>query len=367
MPQANAASANPVTAVANGYANRVIVIGAGISGLSCAHRLKQLGGEVVLLEAASSAGGLISTEIKDGFLFESGPQSFQGTEPLLELIRQLGIERELQTADPRAPRYILRGGRLRKLPMSPPALLTSSFLSMSSRWKIVSELFRRTHPPAHEESVADFARRKFGDEILEYLVSPFVSGIYAGDPERLSLRAAFPSLEEWERQFGSVLRGAMKSRPPKEKRTGPQPLCSFRGGLATLIKALEKSLGASIRLGARVVSITRTPEAGGDGYEVRVSQNGKNETLAARAVVIATPTYIASQLVQPISPALTQALSGITYAPVAVAAAGYDAKQFARPLIGFGFFGRLNEASVLLGRREPFRRTFLGCHIYLAD
>jgi len=157
----------------------VIVIGAGISGLSSAYRLNQLGADVTLLEASNRAGGLIGTIQKDGFLFESGPQSFQTTDLLLTLIRELGIEADLQKANPRAPRYILLHGKLQKIPTSPQAMLTSSLLGVGSRWKILSEPFRKTRPPAAEESVAKFARRKFGDEILEYLVGPFVSGVYA--------------------------------------------------------------------------------------------------------------------------------------------------------------------------------------------
>ena len=164
---------------------------------------------------------MIGTVETDGFLFESGPQSFQGTEALLDLIRELGIEGELCKADPKAPRFVLRHGKLQKVPMSPQALLTSSLLAPGSRWKVISEPLRRTKPPNEEESVANFVRRKFGHEILEYLVAPFVSGVYAGDPEKLSLRAAFPSLEEWEREYGSVLRGAMKSRPAQGKAAPP--------------------------------------------------------------------------------------------------------------------------------------------------
>src|SRR5580704_7135819 len=181
--------------------NQVAVIGAGISGLACAFRLQQLGVRVTLLEANERAGGLIDTIEKDGFLFESGPQSFQGTSTLFELIRQLGIEGELLKADPHAPRYIFLHGRLSKIPMSQQALLTSSLLGAGSRWRIASERFRSSKPPSEEESVAAFVRRKFGHEILEYLVAPFVSGVYAGDPEKLSLRAAFPALNEWEREF----------------------------------------------------------------------------------------------------------------------------------------------------------------------
>src|SRR6185437_8550456 len=140
----------------------VAVIGGGISGLSCAWRLQTLGIPVTLFESEERAGGLIGTVEQSGFLFESGPQSFQATETLLDLIRQLGIEGELCEANPRAPRYVLRHGKMQKVPMSPQSIVTSSLLSAGSRWKVVSEPFHRTQPPTEEESVAAFVRRKFG-------------------------------------------------------------------------------------------------------------------------------------------------------------------------------------------------------------
>jgi oxygen-dependent protoporphyrinogen oxidase len=328
--------------------NHAIVIGAGISGLACAYRLKQLGIGVTLLEAQERAGGLIGTVKKDGFLFESGPQSFQGTDSLLHLIRELGIEGELQQADPRASRYILRDGRLQKIPMSPQGLLASSLLNPKSRWKIASEPFRRTAPPGKEESVADFVRRKFGHEILEYLVAPFVSGVYAGDPEKLSLRAAFPTLEEWERQYGSVVRGAMKSRPAKGERKGPPPLCSFRNGLATLMQALRQDLGEAFRERAAVNGIGRAA-ASDNKYEVLFTRNSVAKTISASAVVIATPAYTASHLVEAMSASMSQALSGIAYAPVAVVATGYHVQQIGVPLDGFGFLVPRSEKVRILG------------------
>ena len=329
-------------------ANHAIVIGGGISGLACAHRLKRLGTEVTLLESSDHAGGLIGSVQRDGFLFERGPQSFQGTAALTELIRELNIASELLEADPSAPRYVLRGGRLQKIPMSPPALIGSSLLGIGSRWRIVSEPFRRTSPPGHEESVAEFVRRKFGHEILEYLVSPFVSGVYAGDPEQLSLRAAFPTLEEWERQFGSVLRGAIKSRPASGEKKKAPPLCSFRRGLGTLTDALAHGLGSSLRTGACVAKTSKA-EGGARGFEIHVVENGTSGTIGAAAVIFATPAYVSSQLLQPLSPQIAQLLSGIPYAAVAVVAAGYYAKQFAEPPNGFGFLVPRKEKMRTLG------------------
>jgi oxygen-dependent protoporphyrinogen oxidase len=324
--------------------NHVTVIGGGISGLACAYRLQQLGLPITLLEAEDRVGGLIGTVERDGFFFDSGPQSFQGTEALLNLVRELGIEEKLQRADPKAPRFVLLHGHLQEIPMTPKALLTSSILGTGSRLKLISEAFRKTRPPDKDESVASFVRRKFGHEILEYLVSPFVSGVYAGDPEMLSLRAAFPTLDEWEREYGSVLRGAMKSRPAQPK--GPPPLCSFERGMATLTQALAKNLGKKVRACARVLGV-RSPDLVGRGrFDIRIAQGGREESLASSALVIATPAYTAAALLGPLSSSLAHALSGIAYAPVAVIAAGYYRRQIGNPLDGFGF---------LVPRREKLR------------
>ena len=323
---------------------QVVVIGGGISGLACAYRFWQLGVPVILLEADDRVGGLVGTVELDGFLFETGPQSFQGTDSVLDLVRELGLEVDLCQADPRAPRYVVRHGRLRELPMSPQGVLRSSLLGMGSRWKLATEALRKTKPPTEEESVAQFVRRKFGHEILEYLVSPFVSGVYAGDPEKLSLRAAFPPLDEWERTYGSVLRGAMKSRPAKGAGQSRPALCSFHHGMAMLTQTMAAKLGDSVRLGARVETVTGSGRDA--GYQIRFTQKGRPETIEARAVVIATPAYMASHLVATLSAPLARALSGIAYAGMAVVGAGYHARQVGTVMNGFG---------VLIPRAEKYR------------
>ncbi len=330
---------------------KVAVFGAGVSGLACAYRLQQLGLEVTVFESNSSAGGMIDSVEKDGMLFEAGPQSFQGTPALLELIRELGLEAQLQKADPRAPRYVLLHGRLRKIPMSPQALLASTLLNPVSRWKIASEPFKKSQPPSEEESVAAFVRRKFGHEILEYLVAPFVSGVYAGDPEKLSLKAAFPTLDEWEREYGSVLRGAMKSRPPKEQRTGAPPLCSFTHGVASLPRTMAAKLGDALQYETRAVSVNFPVgrAAGGATSEIRIARNGQEQSATAGAVVIATPAYAAAHLLETSSPRLAQTLSGIAYAPVAVVASSYYRQQVGDPLEGFGFLVPRGEKVRTLG------------------
>jgi protoporphyrinogen/coproporphyrinogen III oxidase len=329
--------------------SQAVVIGGGISGLACAYRLRKYGIGVTLLEASGGPGGLVSTVERDGFLFEAGPQSFQGTETLSALFRELGIEKELVTADPQAPRFVYRRGRLHKIPMSPQALVTTSLLGAGSRWKIASEPFRRTQPPDEEETIANFVRRKFGHEILEYLVAPFVSGVYAGDPERLSLRAAFPTLDEWEREYGSILRGAMKSRPPKSERKGPPPLCSFRRGLRTMMQSLAHNLGDAARVNASVTAIERDTSNSRAGYQIQFEHAGEHAMIRARALILATPAYAASHLIARVSHSLAAILSGIAYAPVVVVAGGYQTSQFHRELAGFGFLVPRSERLRTLG------------------
>jgi protoporphyrinogen/coproporphyrinogen III oxidase len=331
---------------------QVAVIGAGISGLACAYRLLQLGLEVTVFESSSAAGGMIDSVAKDGMIFEAGPQSFQGTPELLALIRELGLESQLQKADPRAPRYVLLHGRLRKIPMSPQALLASTLLNPLSRWKIASEPFKKSRPPNGEESVASFVRRKFGHEILEYLVAPFVSGVYAGDPEKLSLQAAFPTLNDWERQYGSVLRGAIKSRPPKEQRTGAPPLCSFTHGVAALPRTMATKLGESLQYSTRAVSVAfldRGAATAGATCEIRIVRDEQEQSASAGAVVVATPAYAAAHLLESFSPQLAHTLSGIAYAPVAVVASSYYRQQVGDPLDGFGFLVPRGEKVRTLG------------------
>lgn len=327
----------------------VVVIGAGISGLACAYRLKQLGVPFLLLESSSHLGGLLGTVERDGFLFESGPQSFQGTETLLTFFQELGISGELLEANPRAPRYVFHHGRLKQVPMSPQALVTTSLLSAGSRWKLASEPFRRTRPPGHEESVADFVRRKFGHEILEYLVSPFVSGVYAGDPEKLSLKAAFPTLEEWERDYGSILRGAMKSRGTQGEGKKTPSLCSFRRGLATLPQVIGEKLGPCAQSSVTVRSVAKSAHPSSGGYEIHAETMGRQETLAASAVILCTPAYVSAHLLGGISSRMATSLSGIAYAPVAVVAAAYFQSQVSEILHGFGFLVPRKEKLRILG------------------
>ena len=312
---------------------QVIVIGGGISGLCCAYRLRELGASVTLLEASDRVGGMIHTVERDGFLFELGPQSFLTTDLLRNLISSLNLDSESLAADPKLPRYILKKSRLQAAPLSPGGLAGTSLLSARTRMRIFTELLRKSKPPEADESVAAFIRRKFGPDLLENLAGPFVSGIYAGDPEKLSMRSAFPQIHKFEQEFGSVIRGAMKSRPAKGK---PRPaLASFRHGVATLARTLAHSLGSAIRF---QTSVDRIEADGGNEsarFKLRATRGGRTEDLSASVVVVAVPTPVAGRIAAPVSSRCAELLAQIPYAPVAVVALGYRREHVARPLEWF--------------------------------
>lgn len=324
-----------------------VVIGGGISGLACAYHLQQAGIPARLLEAGARPGGLIASTMEDGFRFDLGPQSFLATEPLFKLIESLGLKEQLLHADPRAPRYILTKGKLTPAPLAPPSLLTSPLLGAATKWRIFTEFFHRTRPPEDDESIASFIRRKFGSELLNQLVAPFVSGVFAGDPEKLSLRASFPKLHEFETVYGSVLRGAIKSRPPKgSPRAG---LCSFREGMESLPRALAARLGEMLFTDSRVLALHRGKANGKPWFEIEFVRNNHRETVAANAVIVATPTDKASEILNGLSDQFTAQFAEIDYAPVAVISAGYRREQIQRPVSGFGFLVPRGEHLRVLG------------------
>ena len=326
---------------------QAIIIGGGISGLICAYLLKRAGLQVRLLEQSNRFGGVIETISQDGFQFELGPQSFLSNESVLEVVRTLGMESELLRADGKAPRFILLNGKLVQAPMGPGQLFSSPLFSAGTKFRLISEPFRKTFPPSGDESLASFVRRKFGNDLLENLAGPFVSGIHAGDPEKLSVRSAFPFLREWEEKYGSVLKGAMKSRPPKGT---PRPtLSSFRNGVGEFVQALRDALGNDASSGATVEYVTMVKSGSAAAFEVTLQHNGAAETLTAPVVIVATDTVAAGKLLSPLSDTIAALLQRIEYAAVAVVGCGYRREQITNSVDGFGFLVPRKEKLRVLG------------------
>jgi oxygen-dependent protoporphyrinogen oxidase len=328
-----------------------IIIGAGVSGLVAAHRLKKMGRDLLLVESGDRVGGVIQSREVEGFLIERGPNSLRGSHEFLDLVEELNLTGELITADPRAPAYVYAGGELHAVPMSPPALVKTKLISNAAKLRLLREPFVKARRGGGEESVASFVRRRLGGAILERLVEPFLSGVYAGDPEELSLQACFPKLAEFEAEAGGILRGALRaakrsrkeaSKPKRSLR--PYRLCSFRHGMSALPEALAKSLGDSLLTRARIIDISST-----GGFEIKIEHRGEIKTVNSSTLVVATPAYVAGRLLGGVAPGVAALVAEIPYVSIASVPLAYREEQIACELDGFGFLAPRGEGLRTLG------------------
>jgi len=331
-----------------------VIIGAGISGLVVAHRLKKMGRNSLLIENGARVGGVIQSRDAEGFLIECGPNSLRGAHEFLDLVEELNLTGELITADPRAPAYVYAGGRLHTVPMSPPALVKTKLISTSAKLRLLGEPFVKARHESGEESIASFVRRRLGDEILERLVEPFLSGVYAGDAKELSVQACFPKLAEFEAAAGGILRGALRAakqsrrEAQSQKRSlRPYRLCSFRHGLSALPEALSKSLGDSLLTRARIIGIDKNLST--SRFEIRIERQGEIKTINSSALVISTPAYVAAHLLDSVAPEIAAGAAEIPYVSIASVPLAYRAEQVARRLDGFGFLAPRGEGLRTLG------------------
>jgi protoporphyrinogen/coproporphyrinogen III oxidase len=336
-----------------------VVIGGGLAGLACAFRLRQLGIQALVLEASGRAGGMVSTVRRNGFVFEAGPQCPRFPASVWNLVRELNLESEFVAGDAKAKRYILRDGRLHLAPFSPGGALTTQLVGPQSKYRLLSEVLRNSQPPAAEESLEEFVERKFGEEVLDYLVDPFVSTVFFGDARKMGMQSAFPDLVKWEKNSGSVVRGALRAykskRDARASDTGTAredsstkhgglyvtdalpTLGSFKGGMATLAEKLAEKLGEDVHFGATVESVAAA-DNGAEGtesaWQIRVSGGGE---FSAAAVVFAAPAYTAASLLEQSAPKLAALLAGIEHAPMGVVSSAYERKKVRHALDGFGF------------------------------
>jgi len=328
-----------------------IVIGAGISGLAVAHGLSKRKRSQLVLESGPRAGGVIGTGRRDGFLYELGPNSTLDTTPLInELLEDLGIADERVDASTVAStRYVVRGGNLVALPTSPGAFATTSAFTLAAKLRLFAEPFIARTPAGTEESIATFVRRRLGTEFLDYAIDPFVAGIYAGDPERISVAAAFPRLLALEQQYGSLIKGqilgARERRKNKEVAKNAAASFSFRGGMRTLTDALAQSL-APVRVDT---SVRRVARDSAGIFVVEATQGGQPVVFRGRSLVLAVPAYAAAEIIGNIAPAAAAALNGIEYAPIAIVANAYSRGDIEHSLAGFGFLVPKKEHRFLLG------------------
>jgi oxygen-dependent protoporphyrinogen oxidase len=359
---------------------RIVIIGGGISGLAAAHRLLERSLEsgnkidLTILEAGSRVGGIVQTRERDGFLLESGPDSFISEKPAaLALVKRVGLESHLiETNKDHRRSFIVRQGRLLPVPegfqlLAPSRwwpFVKSDIFSWSGKARMAFELVlprRRLNGNNSEESLAEFVRRRLGNEALERMAQPMVGGIYTADPERLSLQATMPRFLDMERDHRSLIRALRKQNRQTgsvvESETNTETsgaryslFLSFDRGMQVLTDTLEKrisSLGTqlspgmpsgqtTIRVNTAIDSITPAEKVGGRAPKWKL-KTSDNETLLADAICVALPAYISSRLLGTVDPQLAAELEEISYASSATINLGFRRDYIPHPLDGFGF------------------------------
>ena len=343
------------------------IIGAGISGLATAYNLREqltekgLAHSIAIYEKSYRPGGSIYSDRIDGFLVEWGPNGFLNNEPAtLELVDKLGMrDRLVISNDSARKRFILIGGRLRPVPTSPPGFIKTDIIPFRSKLRFAIEPFIRKNKADIEESVADFVRRRFGKMAVDRMFDPLMSGIYAGDVEKLSIHSTLKVFSELEREHGSVVKGMIKrvAQRRKEKKqnleaenelltTSKNPmmskLMSFRDGMGELIISLANSLKENIRFYTGISSVSQ----GKEGYQVEWNSGNESGSEAHDIVILAAPPRTSSLLVEQLNPALAAVMKEITSSTIAVVALGYEKAALENGLDGFGY---------LIPRKEGLR------------
>lgn len=328
----------------------IAVLGAGATGLAAAHRLHRLGHGVRVFEKSDRIGGSVRTEIAEGgWLIEGGPNSLlSGDSVVSKLIDELGLSSERVGANPAAKkRFIVRRGKIVQAPVSPPVFLTSPLFSPLAKLRLFGDLFMRPRVRTTDVSLADFVGAHFGRELVAYGLDPFVSGVYAGNPQKLSARYSFPKLWEIERTHGSIIRGQIAAAKARKASGEPRSeIFSFQRGLQTLTDTLAARLPA----GAISLNVTLDAIVPADKWNVIWSDAGGTHTQSFDAVVVALPAPALAQLrIGPHSERPLASLATMEHPPVSSLFLGFKREQVTHPLDGFGALVPTLEKRSVLG------------------
>ena len=312
---------------------QVLIIGGGISGLSTAWWLTQSGIDVELWEADGEAGGKIRSTREQGYLTERAAGLLVNFRPQVDqLIRRAGLEGRKRGRNHGLNRYLVHRGRLAVVPMRLPALALSPLWSRQAKLRLLREILI-PRGGGSDESVADFIRRRLGDEILETAIDPFVTGTLASDPDRASARAVLPRLTALEQRYGSITLGMLVNRVLKRRRANLADTFSFQDGMSDLIRALSGTPGLRLRTGTRAEGVERTA----DGWQATAATPLGPRRVRAHQLVICTPADSAATLLRPLDRELASGLAEIEYAPLSVLHLGLARHRIRHPLDGSGF------------------------------
>jgi protoporphyrinogen oxidase len=320
----------------------VAIVGAGITGLTAAFYMQRQNIPVTLYESSSRAGGMIQSVRRGGFVIERGPNTIlESAEEVSALITDLALKsRCLYPAPEMSARYMVRDGRMLRLPQSALAALRTPLLSFRAKIRVLGEPFVR-RGILEDEPLSAFVTRRLGSEPLEYLIDPFVGGVYAGDPDCLSVTHAFPKLHALEQTYGSLIKGALLGARARRRRgavsKAAAPMLTFDAGLTVLVEALQARLDGAVHLDSAVAGVRRDES----GWTIETSAGASRKH---SAVLLCAPAYRVAGLNINIRGWQDLAsLREIYYPSIARVAVGFRRDQIAHALDGFG---------VLIPRKE---------------
>lgn len=323
--------------------NEIAIVGAGITGLTAGWMLQKAGCHVTLFERRSWVGGAIRSDNPHGWLIEYGPNTLRlKNRRVQDFLKSAGLESRIEEANPNTQkRFIVKNGMLQKAPASIVDFIKTPLFSTWGKLKILKEPFIRcVNEP--DETLASFVRRRLGEEVLEYAVNPFIAGVYAGSPDRLSVKHAFPKLFQIEQESGSLTKGMIKRAVSgKNKDDIRTRLISFSNGLQELPDMLSKSI-EKIHLGTEVERVQRNR----DGWEI---QAGGFRYGAFDKLILNIPLYHFSEQFINGGAGILDICQITEYPPLSVVMTGYESSQIKHPLDGFGFLVPEAEERQILG------------------
>ena len=317
---------------------QVIVLGAGASGLATAYWLFKNGYDVIVLEKNAEAGGSMESVRMDGYLFDKGPNSGLEITPLIRtLVTDMNLTDEMVYANDKGDkRYILRDGKLHPLPMNPYLFLKSKLFSTKAKLRLMCEPFIRRSSDGYNQSISEFVSRRFGREFLDYAINPFVAGVYAGRPDTLSVKSAFPKLYELEEKYGGVIvgtvRGIKERKKREEKSKQSAKMFSFIHGMQSLPKAIAARMGERVFCLSDITNVAKT----GDHYSVTFNNAGIMKTVEADCVISTLPAFASSKIFSSLIPDSAQRFDCVYYPPVLVLLVGFKEEDIKRPLEQYG-------------------------------
>jgi len=330
---------------------KITILGAGISGLATAFWLNKDGFDLTVLESINEPGGSMITRYEDGFLIDYGPNSGLETTPLIgQIVEEIGLKVEMIYADEKAnKRYILKNDQLHALPTSPGAFLKTKLFSTKAKLRLLAEPFVVKSKEGYYQSISEFVKRRLGQEFLDYAINPFVAGVFAGDPDRLSVKSAFPKLYRLEELYGGLFKGLVLGAKDRKKQAEQSKqsarMFSFERGMQSFPKSIAAKLGDKIKYNCHVENVVKSENK----FKVLYHHNSKSEEIVTDVVLSTIPAYQAASIFDDKENQLFDHLNKIYYPPVKVLYIGFRKTVVGQVLDGFGFLIPEKENKAFLG------------------